>query len=142
MDKLQGTRWLSLRAVVACLFFSLLASCQLSDPTNPIYREAPETYFAAGPALAAARAIRAEDAAALDKAFAAGLDPNLPGNKGVTLPFWAYAHHSVPMLQALVRHGAEREPATAPAPRAASQRGRAVAGKHAPAQHCHPRPTG
>ena len=107
MDKLQGTRWLSLRAVVACLFFSLLASCQLSDPTNPIYREAPETYFAAGPALAAARAIRAEDAAALDKAFAAGLDPNLPGNKGVTLLFWAYAHHSVPMLQALVRHGAD-----------------------------------
>ena len=74
---------------------------------NPVYREAPETYFA-GPALEAAQAIRAEDVVALDKVFAQhpDLDPNQPGNKGVTLLFWAYAHHSVPLLQALVRHGA------------------------------------
>ncbi|GAB3637095.1 hypothetical protein GCM10027422_26850 [Hymenobacter arcticus] len=46
--------------------------------------------------------------AALDKVFAQhpGLNPNQPGNKGVTFLFWAYAHHSVPLLQALVRHGA------------------------------------
>ena len=79
----------------------------MPDPTNPIYREAPETYFA-GPALAAAQAIRAEDIAKLDQIFAQhhDLDPNQPGNKGVTLLFWAYAHHSVPMLQALVHKGA------------------------------------
>jgi len=35
-----------------------------------------------------------------------GLDPNQPGQRGVTFLFWAYAHHSVPMLQTLVRHGA------------------------------------
>ena len=96
-----------LARVLSYFFVLLLASCQLSDSTNPIYREAPETYFTAGPALAAARAIRAEDAAALASAFAAGLDPNQPGSKGVTLLLWAYAHHSVLMLQALVRHGAD-----------------------------------
>ena len=80
----------------------------MSDPTNPIYREVPETYFT-GPALAAAQAIRAGDVAALDKVFAQHprLDPNQPGTKGVTLLLWAYAHHSIPMLQALVRHGAD-----------------------------------
>ena len=80
----------------------------MSDPTNPIYREAPATYFA-GPALAAARAVRANDAAALDAVFAQhpGFDANAPGQRGVTLLLWAYAHHSVPMLQALVHHGAD-----------------------------------
>ena len=89
------------------LALALLTRCHMPDPTNPVYREAPETYFA-GPALEAAQAIRAEDVAALDKVFAQhpDLDPNQPGNKGVTLLFWAYAHHSVPLLQALVRHGA------------------------------------
>ncbi len=81
----------------------------MSDPTNPIYREAPETYFVPGPYLELARAVRAEDAKALDQVFARnpGLDANVPGNKGVTLLFWAYAHQSVPMLQALVKHGAD-----------------------------------
>ncbi|MDQ2773284.1 MAG: hypothetical protein M3Y54_22595 [Bacteroidota bacterium] len=80
----------------------------MPDPTNPIYREAPETYFPAGPYLELAQAVRAEDVAAVDKVFAQhpGLNPNQPGSKGVTLLFWAYAHHSVPLLQALVRHGA------------------------------------
>jgi hypothetical protein len=98
----------SFARVLTYFFVLLLSSCHMPDPTNPIYREAPETYFAAGPALAAAQAIRAGEVAALDKVFAQhpGLDPNLAGNKGVTLLFWAYAHHSVPMLQALVRHGA------------------------------------
>ena len=98
-------RYLLLSGWLVC---SLLVSCQMSDPTNPIYREVPETYFA-GPALAAAQAIRAGDVAALDKVFAQHprLDPNQPGNRGVTLLLWAYAHHSVPMLQALVRHGAD-----------------------------------
>lgn len=78
-----------------CLILFLLASCQMSDPTNFIYREAPETYFA-DPALAAAKAVRAEDAPALDEAFAQhpDLDPNQPGKKGVTLLLWAYAHYS------------------------------------------------
>ena len=95
--------------LAACLFLTLLISCHMHDPTNPIYREAPETYFPAGPALAVAVSIRAEDVAALDQVFAehSDLNPNKAGNKGVTFLFWAYAHHSVPMLQALVRHGAD-----------------------------------
>ena len=98
-------RYLLLSGWLVC---SLLVSCQMSDPTNPIYREVPETYFA-GPALAVAQAIRAGDVTALDKVFAQHpkLDPNQPGTKGVTLLLWAYAHHSIPMLQALVRHGAD-----------------------------------
>ncbi len=81
----------------------------MPDPTNPIYREAPETYFPAGPYLELAQAVRAEDVKTVDKVFAQhpGLDANQPGRKGVTLLFWAYAHHSVPLLQALVRHGAD-----------------------------------
>jgi len=80
----------------------------MPDPTNPIYHEAPETYFPTEPALSVAKAIRAEDVAALDQVFAQhpGLDPNQPGQRGVTFLFWAYAHHSMPMLQTLVRHGA------------------------------------
>ena len=91
------------------LLFFLLTSCHMPDPTNPIYREAPESYFPAGPYLELAKAVRAEDATALDQVFARhpGLSPNQPGSKGVTLLFWAYAHRSVPMLQALVRHGAD-----------------------------------
>ncbi len=90
------------------LFF-LVVGCHMSDPTNPIYREDPASYFPAGPALQVAQAIRAEDAQALDKVFAEhpDLDPNLVGSKGVTFLFWAYAHHSVPMLRALVKHGAD-----------------------------------
>jgi len=95
--------------LLRCGLFFLLAGCHLSDPTNPIYREDPAAYFPAGPALQLAQAIRAEDAPALDKVFAQhpDLDPNLVGSKGVTFLFWAYAHHSVPMLQVLVRHGAD-----------------------------------
>jgi len=86
----------------------LFTTCHMSDPTNPVYREAPETYFA-GPALEVAKAIRADDVKALDKVFAQhpDLNPNLVGQRGVTLLFWAYAHHSVPMLRALVKHGAD-----------------------------------
>ncbi len=87
----------------------LVAGCHLPDPLNPIYHEDPTTYFPADPALQVAQAIRAEDAQALDKVFAQhpDLDPNLVGSQGVTFLFWAYAHHSVPMLRALVRHGAD-----------------------------------
>jgi ankyrin repeat protein len=76
---------------------------------NPIYREAPETYFPASPALDAAKAVRADDVAALDRLFAQhpGLDPNREGRKGVTLLFWAYAHHHVNAMKALVAHGAD-----------------------------------
>ena len=96
------------RLLLSWLLLGLFTRCSMSDPTNPIYREAPATYFV-GPALAAARAVRADDAAALDAVFAQhpGFDANQPGHKGVTLLLWAYAHHSVPMLQALVRHGAD-----------------------------------
>ena len=98
-------RLLSLATVLLLGFF---VYHYMPDLTNPIYREAPETYFA-GPALEAAKAIRAEDEHALDQVFAQhpSLNANQPGNKGVTLLFWAYAHHSVPMLQALVHHGAD-----------------------------------
>lgn len=108
------------------LFIYFLSSCHMPDPTNPIYREAPETYFPAGPALEAAKAIRDENVAALDNVFRAhpGFDPNQPGSKGITLLFWAYAHHSVPMLQALVRHGADvNRQLHLPHPRPASQGG-------------------
>jgi len=95
--------------LLSCWLSLVLASCHLSDPTNPIHREDPAAYFPAGPALQLAQAIRAEDAPALDKVFAQhpDLDPNLVGSQGVTFLFWAYAHHSVPMLRALVRHGAD-----------------------------------
>ena len=91
-----------------CLLLGLLVNCHLPDPTNPIYYEAPESYFLAGPYLELAKAVRAEGEAAVDQVFAQHptLNPNQPGSKGVTLLFWAYAHHSVPMLRALVRHGA------------------------------------
>ena len=118
-------RWLP-GLLAAYLLFNLLIRCHMPDPTNPIYREDPATYFAAGPALAAAQAIRAGDVAALDKVFAQhpDLDPNQPGNKGVTLLFWAYAHYSVPMLQALVRHGANvNQQLHLPHPRSAQQGG-------------------
>lgn len=81
----------------------------MSDPTNPIYREAPETYFPAAPALDLAKAIRADDVAAIDQLFAKHpqLDPNVEGQRGVTLLFWAYAHHHVAAMKALVAHGAD-----------------------------------
>ena len=77
--------------------------------TNPIYKHAPEEYFPAAPALEVARAIRADDAKALDQVFARhpGLDPNQEGRQGVTFLFWAYAHHHVKAMQALVAHGAD-----------------------------------
>ena len=72
--------------LLSWLLLGLLTRCSMSDSTNPIYREAPATYFA-GPALAAARAVRAGGAAALDAVFAQhpGFDANQPGHKGVTL---------------------------------------------------------
>jgi ankyrin repeat protein len=81
----------------------------LQAVTNPIYKHAPEEYFPASPALDVARAVRADDVAALDKVFAQhpGLDPNQEGQKGVTFLFWAYAHHHVKMLKALVARGAD-----------------------------------
>jgi len=108
MSPLRPARRWPLRLLASFLFSYLFASCHMPDPTNPIYREAPETYFPTEPALSLAKAIRAEDVAALDRVFAQhpSLDPNQPGQKGVTFLFWAYAHHSVPLLQALVRHGA------------------------------------
>ena len=77
--------------------------------TNPIYQHAPEEYFPAAPALEVARAIRADDVAVLDKVFAQhpGLDPNQEGRQGVTFLFWAYAHHHVKAMKALVAHGAD-----------------------------------
>jgi hypothetical protein len=77
--------------------------------TNPINREAPETYFPAAPALDVAQAIRADDVAALDRLFREhpGLDPNQAGPRGVTFLFWAYAHHHVASMKALVAHGAD-----------------------------------
>ena len=77
--------------------------------TNPIYKHAPEEYFPAAPALDVAKAIRADDVATLDKVFARhpGLDPNQAGQKGVTFLFWAYAHHHIAAMKALVAHGAD-----------------------------------
>ena len=77
--------------------------------TNPIYREAPETYFPTAPALDVAKAIRQDDVAAIDQLFKQhpGLDPNREGQKGVTFLFWAYAHHHIQSMKALVAHGAD-----------------------------------
>ena len=114
------------RFLLSCWLVLMLVTCHMPEPTNPIYREAPETYFPVGPALEAARAVRANDVAALNKVFqtSPGFDPNQLGSKGVTLLFWAYAHHSVPMLQALVHHGANvNQVLHLPHPRPASQGG-------------------
>ena len=77
--------------------------------TNPIYKHAPEEYFPAAPALDVARAIRADDTKTLNQVFAQhpGLDPNQAGRQGVTFLFWAYAHHHVQVMKALVAHGAD-----------------------------------
>ena len=98
--------WLGRPGLILLLFFF---GCSMSDPTNPIYREAPATYFPAAPALDLAQAIRADDVAGIDRLFAqhSGLDPNQEGRQGVTLLFWAYAHHHVKMMKALVAHGAD-----------------------------------
>ncbi|MBO2013001.1 ankyrin repeat domain-containing protein [Hymenobacter negativus] len=76
---------------------------------NPIYKHAPEEYFPASPALDVARAIRADDVPALDALFAQHptLDPNLEGQQGVTFLFWAYSHHHVKSMKALVAHKAD-----------------------------------
>lgn len=101
-----GGRWLL--SLFAFLFPFHLLGC-MQAVTNPIYKHAPEEYFPAPPALDMAKAIRADDVAALDRLFAQhpGLDPNLEGRQGVTFLFWAYAHHHVNALKALVRHGAD-----------------------------------
>ncbi|RZK13777.1 MAG: hypothetical protein EOO56_26335, partial [Hymenobacter sp.] len=76
---------------------------------NPINKHAPQEYFPAAPALTLAQAIRADDVAAINAVFAQhpDLDPNLPGKQGVTFLFWAYAHHHVRSLRALVAHKAD-----------------------------------
>ncbi|HEX8658812.1 MAG TPA: ankyrin repeat domain-containing protein, partial [Hymenobacter sp.] len=53
--------------------------------------------------------IRADDVAAIDQLFAQHpeLDPNLEGRQGVTFLFWAYAHHHVKAMKALVAHKAD-----------------------------------
>ena len=98
--------WLG-RWSVICLAILALPSCSISPA--PIYREAPETYFPAPPALDLAQAIRADDVAAIDPLFAnhPKLDPNQAGQRGVTFLFWAYAHHHVKSMRALVAHGAD-----------------------------------
>ena len=47
--------------------------------------------------------------AGIDKVFAQhpGLDPNQEGRQGVTFLFWAYAHHHVAAMKALVAHKAD-----------------------------------
>ena len=77
--------------------------------TNPIYKEAPETYFPASPALDVAQAIRRDDVETINQLFAQhpDLDPNQAGQKGVTFLFWAYAHHHIQSMKALVAHGAD-----------------------------------
>ena len=92
-----------LAALLLCCISPLLAM------TNPIYKHAPEEYFPAQPALDVAKAIRADDVAAIDKLFAQHpeLDPNLEGRQGLTFLFWAYAHHHVRAMKALVAHKAD-----------------------------------
>lgn len=102
---LAASRWPWLWWLLST-FFSI--SCMQSQP-NPIYKHAPQEYFPTGPALELAQAIRNGRVADVDAVFAhyPQLDPNQAGQQGVTFLFWAYAHRSVPMLQALVRHGAD-----------------------------------
>ena len=77
--------------------------------TNPIYKHAPEEYFPTHPALDLANAIRRDDVAGIDQVFAQhpDLDPNQDGRQGVTFLFWAYAHHHVKAIKALVAHHAD-----------------------------------
>lgn len=90
-----------------CLF--LFTQCHLVIvPANPIYKHAPEEYFPTAPTLDVAKAIRRDDVARLDRLFAEhpDLNPNLEGKQGVTFLFWAYSHHHVNSLRALVAHKA------------------------------------
>ena len=77
--------------------------------TNPIYKHAPEEYFPAPPALDLAKAVRADDVAGIDRLFAQHptMDPNQEGRQGVTFLFWAYAHHHIAAMKALVAHKAD-----------------------------------
>ncbi|MCB2409387.1 ankyrin repeat domain-containing protein [Hymenobacter lucidus] len=81
----------------------------MESTANPIYKHAPEEYFLTAPALDVAKAIRRDDVAGLDRLFAEHptLDPNLEGKQGVTFLFWAYAHHHVKSMRALVAHKAD-----------------------------------
>ena len=103
----QPLRQLCLVGVLLVSFF--LCQCSMQNVTNPIYNEAPQTYFPSSPALDVAQAIRQDDVAAIDQLFKQhpGLDPNQPGQKGVTFLFWAYAHHHIASMKALTAHGAD-----------------------------------
>jgi len=76
---------------------------------NPIYKHAPEEYFPAVSALDLAQAIRRDDVAGIEALFTSQptLDPNQAGQQGITFLLWAFAHHHIPAMQALVRHGAD-----------------------------------
>lgn len=102
-------RLLNKRPACAGLFSLLLLSNCMSAPTNPIYRHAPEEFFPNSPALEVAKAIRRDDVAGIDKVFAQhpGLDPNLEGKEGMSFLFWAFAHHHVKAMRALVAHKAD-----------------------------------
>ncbi|WP_197076862.1 ankyrin repeat domain-containing protein [Hymenobacter terrenus] len=95
-------------AVLLFLFPFHLFGCMQPNP-NPIYKHAPEEFFPAPPALNVAKAIRHDDVATLEKLFKQhlDLDPNQAGQKGVTFLYWAFAHHHVNSLKALVAHGAD-----------------------------------
>ena len=104
-------RLLTQRLRVAAVFLPFpfyLFGC-MQAVTNPIYKHTPEEYFPTSPVLDVARAIRADDVPAIDKVFAQhpGLDPNQEGRQGVTFLFWAYAHHHVRAMKALVAHHAD-----------------------------------
>lgn len=91
------------------LLFSFTQCHSMETAANPIYKHKPEEYFPAGPALSLAQAIREDDVAKIDAVFSQHpiLDPNQPGKQGVTFLFWAYSHHHVKAMQALVRHKAD-----------------------------------
>jgi len=95
------------RLLYVLVFFTQCNS--MESVANPIYKHAPEEYFPTTPALDVAKAIRRDDVAALNQLFAKhpDLDPNLEGRQGVTFLFWAYAHHHVSSMKALVAHKAD-----------------------------------
>ncbi|WP_022822350.1 ankyrin repeat domain-containing protein [Hymenobacter norwichensis] len=76
---------------------------------NPVYKHKPEEYFPTAPAQTLAQAIREDDVAGIEAVFREypALNPNLEGRQGVTFLFWAYSHHHVKAMQALVAHKAD-----------------------------------
>ena len=74
----------------------------------PILRHPPEEFFAAGPTLDVAWAIRRDETGHVAELLAGHpeLDADRPAAQGMTLLLWAYAHRRWSYWRVLTEHGA------------------------------------